>query len=89
LAVVAVGCAVTLDPTVGGAVAEPVRVRRLTDQEGQKLRQIVRQGSISSVRCRLARMLLASAGPLRQLIIASLDCPNHPVRTRVRRAYLC
>jgi hypothetical protein len=28
-------------PTAGRAVAEPVRVRRLTDQEGQKLQQIV------------------------------------------------
>lgn len=40
---------------------EPVRVRRLTDQEGQKLQQIVRRGSTSSVRYRRA-MMLASAG---------------------------
>jgi hypothetical protein len=37
-------------PTAGGAVAEPVRVRRLTDQEGQKPQQIVRRGSTNSVR---------------------------------------
>ena len=37
-------------PTAGGAVAEPVRVRRLTDQEGQKLQRIMRRGSASSVR---------------------------------------
>ncbi|MQT04376.1 transposase, partial [Streptomyces jumonjinensis] len=37
MVVVAVGCAVTSDPTAGGVVAEPVRVRRLTDQEGQRL----------------------------------------------------
>ena len=43
-------------------MAEPVRVRRLTDQEGQKLQQIVRRGSTSSVRYRRAMMLLASAG---------------------------
>src|SRR5256885_7061520 len=43
-------------------VAEPVSVRRLTDQEGQKLQQIVRRGSTSSVRYRRATMLLASAG---------------------------
>ncbi|GGO20418.1 hypothetical protein GCM10011574_46830 [Microbispora bryophytorum] len=49
----------TSDPTVGNAVAEPVRVRRLTDQEGQKLQQIVRRGSTSSVRYRRAMMLLA------------------------------
>ena len=45
-----------------GVVAEHVRVPRVTDQEGQKLRQIVRRGNISSVRFRRAMMLLASAG---------------------------
>jgi hypothetical protein len=43
-------------------MAEPVRVRRLTDQEGQKLQQIVRRGSTGPVRYRRAMMLLASAG---------------------------
>ncbi|MEU0819180.1 hypothetical protein [Streptomyces mirabilis] len=37
-------------------------MRRLTDQEGQRLQQIVRRGSTSSVRYRRAMMLLASAG---------------------------
>lgn len=54
--------AVTFIPTAGGVVAEPVRVRRLTDQEGRKLQQIVRGGSTNSVRYRRAMMLLASAG---------------------------
>jgi transposase len=58
--------------TGGGAVAEPVRVRRLTDQEGQKLQQIVRRGSTSSVRYRRAMMLLASAGGNRVPVIAQL-----------------
>ncbi|GAA3902023.1 hypothetical protein GCM10023084_63150 [Streptomyces lacrimifluminis] len=71
-AVVAVGCAVTSDPTAGGAVAEPVRVRRLTDQEGQKLQQVVRRGSVSSVRYRRAMMLPASAGGNRVPVIAQL-----------------
>jgi transposase len=53
-------------------VAEPVRVRRLTDQEGQKLQQIVRRGSTSSVRYRRAMMLLASAGGNRVPVIAQL-----------------
>jgi hypothetical protein len=53
---------VTSDPSAGGAVAEPVRVRRLTDPEGQKLQQTVRRGSTNSVRYRRAMMLLASAG---------------------------
>src|SRR3954471_24418101 len=67
-----VGCAVTSEPTAGGAVAEPVRVRRLTDPEGQKLQQIVRRGSTSSVRYRRAMMLLASAGGNRVPVIAQL-----------------
>ncbi|CAM5719110.1 hypothetical protein GCM10010390_59140 [Streptomyces mordarskii] len=53
-------------------MAEPVRVRRLTDLEGQKLQQIVRRGSTSSVRYRRAIMLLASAGGNRVPVIAQL-----------------
>ncbi|SFL16170.1 IS630 family transposase [Streptomyces pini] len=53
-------------------MAEPVRVRRLTDQEGQRLQQIVRRGSTSSVRYRRAMMLLASAGGNRVPAIAQL-----------------
>ncbi len=53
-------------------MAEPVRVRRLTDQEGQRLQQIVRRGSTSSVRYRRAMMLLASAGGNRVPGIAQL-----------------
>ncbi|MGZ9928581.1 IS630 family transposase [Streptomyces sp. NC-S4] len=52
--------------------SEPVRVRRLTDQEGQKLQQIVHRGSTSSVRYRRAMMLLASAGGNRVPVIAQL-----------------
>ncbi|MFD5627191.1 IS630 family transposase [Streptomyces sp. NPDC127072] len=53
-------------------MAEPVRVRRLTDQEGQRLQQIVRRGSTSSVRYRRAMMLLASAGGNRVPVTAQL-----------------
>lgn len=53
-------------------MAEPVRVRRLTDQEGQKLQQAVRRGSTNSVRYRRAMMLLASAGGNRAPVIAQL-----------------
>jgi hypothetical protein len=42
-------------------MAKPVRVRGLTEQEGQKLQRIVRRGSTSSVRFRRAMKLLASA----------------------------
>ncbi len=51
-------------------MAGPVRVRRPTDQEGQKLRQIVRRGSTSSVCYRRAMMLPASAGGNRMPVIA-------------------
>ncbi len=53
-------------------MAELVRVRRLTDQEGRKLQQIVRRGSANSVRYRRAMMLLASAGGNRVPVIAQL-----------------
>ncbi|MGW2939719.1 helix-turn-helix domain-containing protein, partial [Streptomyces sp. NPDC001156] len=53
-------------------MSEPVRVRRLTDQEGQRLQQIVRRGSTSSVRHRRVMMLPASAGGNRVPVIAQL-----------------
>jgi transposase len=53
-------------------VAEPVRVRRLSDQEGQKLQQIVRRGTMNTVSYRRAMMLLASAGGNRVPVIAQL-----------------
>jgi transposase len=42
-------------------MAEPVRARRLTDQEGQRLQQIVRRGKHGSVRVRRAVIIMASA----------------------------
>jgi len=42
-------------------MAEPVRARRLTDQEGSRLRQIVRQGKHGSIRVRRAMIIMASA----------------------------
>ncbi|MGW6056018.1 IS630 family transposase [Streptomyces sp. NPDC055189] len=53
-------------------MAEPVRVRRLTDLEGQQLQRIVRRGSTSTVRYRRAMVLLASAGGNRVPVIAQL-----------------
>jgi transposase len=41
-------------------MAEPVRVRRLTDQERQRLQQIVRRGKHGSVRVRRAMIIMAS-----------------------------
>jgi transposase len=63
-----------------------VRVRRLTDQEGQKLQQIVRRGSTSSVRYRRAMMLLASAGGNRVPVIAQLvEADEDTVRDVIHR----
>src|SRR5579859_1052614 len=42
-------------------MAEPVRARRLSDQEGQRLQQIVRRGKDGSVRVRRAMIIMASA----------------------------
>jgi Winged helix-turn helix/Peptidase A4 family len=42
-------------------MAEPVRARRRTDQEGQRLQQIVRRGKHGSVRMRRAMIIMASA----------------------------
>jgi transposase len=49
------------DRVVGGVMAGPVRARRLTDQEGQRLQQIVRRGKHGSVRVRRAMIVMASA----------------------------
>ncbi|WP_395372829.1 helix-turn-helix domain-containing protein [Streptomyces tubercidicus] len=53
-------------------MAQPVKVRRLTDQEGQKLQRIVRRGSTGTVRYRRAMMLPASAGGNSVPVIARL-----------------
>jgi transposase len=53
-------------------MAEPVRARRLTDQEGQRLLQIVRRGRHGSVRVRRAMIIMASASGTRVPAIARL-----------------
>lgn len=61
-------------------------MRRLTDQEGQKLQQIVRRGSTSSVRYRRAMMLLASAGGNRVPVIAKVvQADEDTVRDTIHR----
>jgi hypothetical protein len=42
-------------------VAEPVRARRLTDQEGSRLQQIVQRGKHGSIRVRPAMIITALA----------------------------
>ena len=48
-------------PSAGAAMAERVRARRLSDQEGQRLQQIVRRGKHGSIRVRRAMIIMASA----------------------------
>ena len=43
-------------------MADPVRVRRLSDQEGQLLLRITRRSTGSPIRLRRAMVVLASAG---------------------------
>jgi transposase len=42
-------------------MAQPVRARRLTDEEGRRLQQIVRRGKHGSMRVRRAMIIMASA----------------------------
>src|SRR5215210_2011442 len=42
-------------------MAEPVRARRLTEQEGQRLTALVRRGRASPIRVRRATIILASS----------------------------
>ena len=42
-------------------MAEPVRARRLTDEEGRRLTQIVRRGRGNPIRVRRATIIMASA----------------------------
>jgi transposase len=42
-------------------MAEPVRARRLSDEEGRRLQQIVRRGKHGSIRVRRALIIMASA----------------------------
>jgi len=53
-------------------MAEPVRVRRLTDGEGQTLQRIVRRGKHGSIRVRRALIIMASASGTTVAAIARL-----------------
>jgi len=51
-------------------MAEPVRARRLSDEEGRRLQQIVRRGKHGSVRVRRAMIITASASASGTLVSA-------------------
>jgi transposase len=53
-------------------MAEPVRARRLTEEEGRRLQQIVRRGKHESIRVRRAMMIMASAAGTPVTAIARL-----------------
>jgi transposase len=53
-------------------VAEPVRARRLTEDEGRRLQQIVRRGKHESIRVRRAMIIMASASGTQPAAIARL-----------------
>jgi Winged helix-turn helix len=70
----------------GGATAEPVRARRLTDQEGRRLLQIVRRGKHGSVRVRRAMIIMASASgtlvpAIARLVAADEDTVRDVIHT--------
>src|SRR3954467_3333101 len=70
----------------GGWMAEPVRARRLTDDEGRRLQQIVRRGKHGTIRVRRALIIMASASgtpvpPVARLVAA----PGDPVRDVIHR----
>ncbi|WJK33177.1 hypothetical protein O7610_21010 [Solwaraspora sp. WMMA2065] len=77
-------------------MAEPVRARRLTQEEGRKLQQLVRRGKRDSVRVRRALIIMASASGtpvpaiarLRMFTMASSNHPNHTVLAREVQKYL-
>jgi transposase len=54
------------------AMAEPVRVRRLTDEEGRTLLRIVRRGRNSTIKVRRAVIIMASASGNTNEAIAAL-----------------
>ncbi len=57
---------------MGGGLAEPVRARRLTQEEGRKWQQLVCRGKQNSVRVRRALIIMASASRATGPAIASL-----------------
>ncbi|MGW0632580.1 hypothetical protein [Streptomyces sp. NPDC002758] len=59
-------------------VAEPVRARRLTEDEGRRLEQIVGRGKHESIRVRRAMIIIASASGPQVTAIACSDRKRLP-----------
>src|SRR3954447_19570625 len=68
-------------------MAEPVRARRLTDQEGQRLTQIVRRGRGNPIRVRRATIILASSSGTPVPAIARLVAADEDTVREVIHAF--
>jgi len=71
-------------------MAEPVRARRLTEQEGRQLTRIVRRGRGSSIRVRRTTMIMASAAgasvpAIARLVAADQDTVRDVIHAFNRR----
>ena len=62
-------------------MAEPVRARRLSDEEGRRLQQIVRRGKHGSIRVRRAVIIMASASGTPATAIARLVAADDDLGT--------
>jgi hypothetical protein len=69
------------------AMAEPVRARRLTDEEGQRLVRIVRRARHESIRVRRAMIILASSSGTPVPAIARLVAADDDTVRDVIRAF--
>jgi transposase len=68
-------------------MAEPVRARRLTDQEGRRLQQIVRRGKHGSIRVRRAMIIMASSSGTPVPAIARLTAADEDTVRDVIHAF--
>jgi hypothetical protein len=60
-------------------MAEPVRARRLTDDEGRRLQQIVRRGKHGTVRVRRALIIMAAGSGTAVPAIAHLVAAHEDI----------
>ena len=68
-------------------MAEPVRARRLTDEEGRRLLQVTRRGKHESIRVRRATIIMASASGTTVPAIARLVAADEDTVRDVLHAF--
>jgi transposase len=78
-----------VDPTLDVDIqsAEPVRARRLTDEEGQRLTRLVRRGRGNPIRVRRATIIMASASGTPVPAIARLVAADEDTARDVIHAF--